>query len=73
MEMTTVYKSPMRLKIISARHILNEAGIDTFVLDKQDSAYVGLFGVDILLNVTNSKASQAKVLLKEAGFYDEEE
>lgn len=53
------------LKIVSARHILTEAGIDSFVLNKTDSAYVGMWG-NIQLLVPHDKADEAKRLLQEA-------
>lgn len=72
MEMSTVYKSTSDLKIVAARHALSEAGIETFVLDKSDSAYVGLFGGEILVNVARPQSQEAQSILKSAGFYDEE-
>ena len=73
MEMSTVYKNTSDLKIVTARHALNEAGIDTFILNKSDSAYVGLFGGEILLNVAIDKAEEAVALLRKEGFYEAEE
>jgi len=72
MEMSTVYKHSQDLKISTARLALTEAGIDTFILNKSDSAYVGLFGGNILVNVAKEHAEQAMSILREKGFYDEE-
>lgn len=73
MEMSTVYKNTSDLKIVTARHALHEAGIDTFILNKSDSAYVGLFGGEILVNVAVDKANKAVEILRAGGFYKEEE
>ncbi len=54
-----------QLKIMTAQHVLTEAGIESFVLNKQDSAYAGVFG-DIELYVDESESSQAKIILEEA-------
>lgn len=71
MEMSTVYKNTSDLKVVTARHLLSEAGIETFILNKSDSAYVGLFGGEILVNVALPDATKAVELLREGGFYDE--
>lgn len=71
--MSTVYKNPSDLKIATAKHALRDAGIETFILNKSSSAYVGLFGADILVNVVKEKSEEAIEILREGGFYDEEE
>ena len=73
MEMSTVYKNTSDLRIVTARHALNEAGIATFILNKSDSAYVGLFGGEILINVAIDKVEEAMALLRKGGYYDAED
>ena len=53
------------LKVIHAQHVLNEAGIGSFVLNKKDSAYAGILG-DIQLFVDKADAEKAKAILEEA-------
>lgn len=53
------------LKVIHAQHVLEEAGIPSFVLNKKDSAYAGILG-DIQLFVDKANAERAKQLLDEA-------
>ena len=52
------------LKIMSAKHVLSEAGIQAFSVDKMDSAHAGLWG-DIELYVNESHAERAKEILRE--------
>ena len=54
------------LKIMSAKHLLNEAGIQSFTIDKRDSAHAGIFG-EIELYVPKLFEKQAYVLLVEHG------
>ncbi len=53
-----------QIKIMTAKHVLNEAGIETFVLDQTDSAHAGIFG-DINLYVDESQAIEARRILVE--------
>lgn len=53
-----------RLKIITAQHLLKEAGIESFTLDQMDSAHAGLFG-DIQLYVHEDQSEEARRILKE--------
>lgn len=39
-----VYFTVSDLKVMTARHMLEEAGIESFIINKQDSAYPGLIG-----------------------------
>lgn len=52
-----------QLKIMTAQHVLEEAGIVSFVLNKMDSAHVGLFG-DIELYVDASEEARARAILE---------
>jgi len=51
-----------QLKIITAKHVLKEAGIEAFSIDKLDSAHAGVFG-DIELYVDADKADEARKIL----------
>lgn len=64
MDESRVMFSVSELKIITAQHVLKEAGIASFVLNKKDSAYTGILG-DIELYVDKADADKAKVLLVE--------
>lgn len=57
-----VFFAVSQLKIISARHILEEAGIKSFVLNKMDSAHAGAFG-DIELYVSKEDQNRARHIL----------
>ena len=48
---------------MSAKHLLKEAGIDSFTLDQMDSAHAGLFG-DIQLFVHEDRSDEARELLE---------
>lgn len=52
------------LKIMTAKHVLKEAGIEAFSVDKTDSAHAGIFG-DIELFVDQSVADKARAILVE--------
>ena len=52
-----------QIKIKTAQFLLNSAGIQSFVLNQQDSAHVGLFG-DIQLFVDEDQAIEARRILE---------
>lgn len=52
-----------RLRIVTAQHILKEAGIVSFTIDKLDSAHGGAFG-DIELYVAEEDAIEARAMLQ---------
>jgi|GEM_PF-226952 len=52
------------LKIVTAQHVLYEAGIVSFVVNKMDSAHAGVFG-DIELFVSAAEAEEARSVLVE--------
>lgn len=54
------------LKIMTAKHLLESAGIEAFSIDKRDSAHAGVFG-DIELFVDESRSKEARQLLKDEG------
>ena len=65
MNTTTVMFTVSQLRIVSARHFLSEAGIESWTVDKMDSAHAGLFG-DIELHVPTDDATKAwKILIHE--------
>jgi len=51
------------IKKMSAQHVLEQAGIKTFILDKTDSAHAGIFG-DIELYVDASEEEAARKILE---------
>jgi len=64
-----VFFSVSELKIKTAQHILKEADIVSFTIDKKDSAHAGLFG-HIELYVEEDKEKAAHKLLVEANILD---
>jgi len=61
----TVFFSVSQIKIMTAQHLLKEAGITSHVVNKMDSAHAGVFG-DIELHVSKEDEEQARVLLFDA-------
>lgn len=72
MDSRTVMFSVSQLRIVTARHILGEAGIESFAMDKKDSAHAGLFG-HIELLVPAERAAEARMLLLQEGIIEDEE
>ena len=70
MDTTTVMFAISELRIVTARHLLSEAGIESWVLDKKDSAHAGLFG-DIELHVNTENKDKARELLVKEEFITE--
>jgi len=64
MEEKRVMFSISQIKIMTAKHVLSEAGIKSFSVDKTDSAHAGIFG-DIELYVDESVAKEARKILEE--------
>ena len=59
-----VWFSVSHLKIMTARHVLREAGIESFVLDKMDSAHANMFGeIQIIVN-KEDEARTREILIK---------
>ncbi len=65
MEEKRVFFSVSQIKIMTAKHLLAEAGIATVVLDKMDSAHALPLGGEIELYVDASDADEARRILKE--------
>ena len=57
------------LREMTAKHILESAGIDAVSVNKLDSAHAGIFG-EIQIYVPKDKAEEAKNLLKAEGILD---
>ena len=65
MSTTTVMLTISQLKIVSARYFLREAGIESWTVNKMDSAHAGLFG-DMELHVpTENEIEALKILVDE--------
>lgn len=71
METSRVAFSISPLKVNTAKHLLEQAGIATFVIDKTDSAYSGLFG-SIEVYVDAAYEEEAKRILDEYDVFEEE-
>jgi len=61
--------SVSQIKIMSAKHILEQAGIEAVSVNKMDSAHAGLFG-DIHLYVPKDRSEEAIQLLTDEGILD---
>jgi len=61
--------SVSHLKIMSAKHVLKQAGIEAISVNKMDSAHAGLFG-NIQLYVAKEDAETAIKLLTDEGILD---
>ena len=70
METTLIYFSISDLKIMTARHILTEAGIESFTIDKKDTAYAGILGGNVELYVRKEDQEEANRLLEENEMFD---
>lgn len=70
MKTTLIFFSISDLKITTARHILAEAGIESFVIDKKDSVYAGILGGKIELYVRKEDEVEANKMLKENDMFD---
>lgn len=63
MESIKIYTSNVQLEIMDAKHILSEAGITFFEINKMDTAYAGILGGDIEIHVAKEDAEKALTLL----------
>lgn len=61
----SVFFSVSQLKVMTAQHLLKEAGIESHVINKIDSAHGGSFG-DIELHVNQSDEEEARKILFDA-------
>jgi len=65
MEKEIVYFSVSEIKVMTAMHLLQEAGIHAHSINKMDSAHAQLFG-NIQILVSKKDEEQAEEILKEA-------
>jgi len=65
MKDSTVFFSVSQIKIMTAQHLLNEAGIENHTINKIDSAHAGVFG-NIELYVSKKDEEAARVILFDA-------
>ena len=70
MDTTLVFFSISELKIVTARHLLAEAGIESYTIDKKDSAMSGILGGGIELYVRKSDSEKARDLLAQEDLLD---
>lgn len=71
MDTSLVYFSISDIKIVTARHILEEAGIESFTINKKDSVYAGILGGKVELYVRTDQEAEAKKILEESGVLEE--
>ncbi len=64
MEESRVMFTVSQLRIMTAKHVLKEQGIESFSIDKTDSAHAGVFG-DIELYVDKEHEVRARKILEE--------
>lgn len=65
MEEKRVMFTVSQLKIMTAKHVLESAGIPAFSIDKMDSAHVGLFGhIELYVDASHEKEAR-KILVEE--------
>ena len=70
METTLIFFSISDLKITTARHVLAEAGIETFIIDKKDSVYAGILGGKVEVYVRKEDEAEANKILVENNMFD---
>lgn len=61
----TVFFSVSHLKVMTALHLLKEAGIMAHSINKMDSAHAGVFG-DVEILVPQAQELEAREILKKA-------
>lgn len=65
MNKETVFLSISHLKVMTAMHLLEEAGIKAHKVDKMDHAHPGVFG-EIQVFIAQEDEEKARVILVEA-------
>lgn len=71
MDTSLIYFSISDIKIVTARHMLAEVGIESFTIDKKDSVYAGILGGKIELYVRKDQEIEAKKILEETGILND--
>ncbi len=72
MDKTKVFFSISNLKIMTAKHVLSEAGIESFTINKMDSMHPGVFDGKIELYVDIEVQDKARNVLIENELLDEQ-
>ncbi len=70
METTLIFFSISELKITTARHYLTEAGIESFVIDKEDTVFSGILGGKIEVYVRKADQEKADQVLRDNSMFD---
>lgn len=65
METETIFISVSEIKVMTAMHLLKEAGVHAHHINKMDSAHANIFG-DIEIIVQKDDEEKARAILKEA-------
>lgn len=65
MDNSKVFFTVSEIKIMTAMHLLKEAGITAHKIDKRDTAHVGVFG-DIEIHVDAADEAKAREILVSA-------
>lgn len=65
MKNETIFLSVSQIKVNTAIHLLNQAGINAHTINKMDSAHANLFGA-IQIIVSRDDETEAKRILEEA-------
>lgn len=60
-----IYSSDSQIQIMDAKHILDQANVNYFEINKMDSSYAGILGGSIELHVEEVDAKKALTLLKD--------
>jgi len=63
METESIFISVSQIKVMTALHLLEEAGIDAHQINKMDSAHAGIFGeIQIIVNKEDEERTR-KILV----------
>ena len=60
-----IFFSVSQIKVVTAQHLLKEAGIESFTVNKMDTAHAGVFG-DIELHIDAEHEEEARRILFDA-------
>ena len=59
-----IYSTDSRVQIMDAKHILDEAEVNYFEINKMDTSHAGILGGSIELHVEEADVEKAVTLLK---------
>ncbi len=71
METKKIYETSSDIELMTARHLLDESGIPSFVINKKDTVYSGILGGKAELYVPVSKSDEAKSILLDNDILEE--